>query len=55
MISSLEEEFETIARAAVQRNAYTVVNKPLDMNHILKMLERLIGRQASGDNRKPKI
>lgn len=53
MITGLEEEFERLAREAVRRNAYTIVKKPLDIDHILGLLERIGGRQASGDTRKP--
>jgi len=53
MISGMEKEFEEIAKEAVQRNAYTIVRKPLDIDHILGMLERITHRQISGDHRKP--
>ena len=53
MISGMEKEFEEIAKEAVRRNAYTIVRKPLDIDHILGMLERITHRQISGDHRKP--
>ncbi len=53
MITGMEEEFETLAKEAVRRNAYTIVRKPLDIDHVLELLERLTGRRASGDLRKP--
>jgi len=53
MITGMEEEFEAIAREAVRRTAYTIVTKPLDIDHVLGLLERLTGRRASGDLRKP--
>lgn len=53
MITGMEEEFERLAREAVQRNAYTIVRKPLDLDHILGLLGRITGRRASGDLRKP--
>ena len=53
MITGMEDEFEAIAREAVRRNAYTVVHKPLDIDEVLELLERVTGRRASGDLRKP--
>jgi len=53
IITGMEEEFERLAREAVRRNAYTVLRKPLDIDHVLGLLERLAGRRASGDTRKP--
>jgi len=55
MISDMEKEFEEIAKEAVRRNAYTIVRKPLDIDHILGMLERIAHRQVSGDHRKPPL
>lgn len=53
MITGMEKEFEDIAREAVRRTAYTIVRKPLDVDYVLALLERLTGRRASGDMRKP--
>lgn len=53
MIAGMEEELESLAREAVRRNAYTIVHKPLDIDHILGLLDRVMGRSASGDMRKP--
>lgn len=53
MITGMEEEFEELAQEAVKRNAYTIVKKPLDIDHVLAMLNRIIGRRMSGDERKP--
>ncbi len=55
MISGADEEFEKIAKEAVRRNAYTIVRKPLDIDHILGLLERLTGKRVSGDQRKPPL
>ncbi|MBC8869069.1 MAG: response regulator [Planctomycetes bacterium] len=53
MITGMDEEFETLAQEAVRRNAYTIVRKPLDIDHVLGLLERITGKRASGDMRKP--
>jgi DNA-binding NtrC family response regulator len=55
MIAGMEQEFERIARKAVSRNAYTIIRKPLDVDHILALLGRITGRQISGDHRKPPL
>jgi two-component system, NtrC family, response regulator HydG len=53
MISGMEDEFETIAREAVRRTAYTMVKKPLDLDHVLAMLARITTQRASNHLRKP--
>ena len=53
MITGMEEEFEAIAKEAVRRNAYTIIRKPLEIDHILSLLNRLTGKRISGDHRKP--
>jgi YesN/AraC family two-component response regulator len=55
MISGMEKEFEEIAKEAVRRNAYTIVKKPLDIDHILGLLKQLVGKRISGDHRKPPL
>ena len=55
MISDIEKEFEEIAREAVRRNAYTIVRKPLDIDHILGLLQRITSKRVSGDRRKPPL
>ncbi len=55
MISGFESEFETIAREAVRRNAYTIIRKPLDIDHTLGLLDRIVSRRISGDHRKPPL
>lgn len=53
MITGLDKEFEGIAREAVRNNAYTILRKPLEIDHVLSLLERVVGRRISGDSRKP--
>ena len=53
MITGMEEEFERLAREAVRRNAYTIVRKPLDLDRVLALLERMTAKHVSGDIRKP--
>jgi two-component system, NtrC family, response regulator HydG len=53
MIAGMEEEFEALAREAVRRNAYTILKKPLEIERVLGLLQRISGRHASGDARKP--
>lgn len=55
MIAGLENEFETLAREAVRRNAYTIIRKPLDIDAVLGLLDRIMGRRISGDHRKPPL
>ena len=53
MITGMEDEFINIARQAVSKNAYTFLEKPLDINHTLNLLKRITQKKASGDSRKP--
>ncbi len=53
MMSGLEEEFEKLARQAVQQTAYTILQKPLDLDHLLNLLTRISGQQASNAIHKP--
>ena len=53
MITGMEAEFEALAQEAVRRNAYTVVRKPLEIDLVLGLLQRIVRRHASGDTRKP--
>lgn len=53
MIAGLDEEFEKIAREAVRRNAYTLIRKPLDIDQVLSLLERITGQRVSGSVKKP--
>jgi DNA-binding NtrC family response regulator len=53
IITGMEAEFESLAMEAVRRNAYTIVRKPLDIDHVLTMLGRITEKRASGDLRKP--
>ncbi len=38
-----ESEFLEIAREAVRRTAHTVLDKPLDIDHVVGLLERIAG------------
>jgi len=53
MLIGMEREFEEIAREAVRRTAYTILRKPLDLDHVLDLLERVCGQRASDEIRKP--
>ncbi len=55
MISGQEAEFEAIAREAVRQTAYTFLKKPLEIDHVLGLLDRITGQQASGALRKPPL
>lgn len=53
MISGMGEEFQGLAREAVRQTAYAIVRKPLDLDHVLGLLDRLSGQSVSGAIRKP--
>lgn len=53
MITGKEEEFERVAREAVRQTAYTIVRKPLDLDHVLSLLKRITGQRISNAIHKP--
>jgi DNA-binding NtrC family response regulator len=53
MITGMEEAFEGIAREAVRRTAYAFLKKPLDMNQVLSLLQKITGQRASDALKKP--
>ncbi len=55
MIAGTEKEFEALAREAVRRTAYTIVKKPLDLDHVLELLSHISEQRVSGELRKPPL
>jgi DNA-binding NtrC family response regulator len=55
LMTDLKAEFEQIAKEAISQTAYTVLKKPLDLDDLLGLLQRITGQQASGEIRKPPI
>jgi DNA-binding NtrC family response regulator len=53
MIAGREEEFERLAREAVQQTAYTMLRKPLDIDSLLALLQRIARQRVSGVVNKP--
>ena len=53
MITGMDEEFEKIAREAVRQTAYTMIRKPLDLDRVLALLEKLTSQRISNAIRKP--
>ena len=53
MIAGQEPHLEESAREAVRRTAYTFVTKPLNLDHIRDLLQRIAGQQILGSLRKP--
>lgn len=53
MISGAEQEFLDMAHRAVAQTAYTFVQKPLDLEHMLKLLERIRSQRVSNAVHKP--
>lgn len=53
MIAGAGEQDEQLARDAVRQTAYTFVRKPLDLDHLLALLERIRAQRASDAVRKP--
>ena len=53
MISETGDESQKIAREAVSEGAYTMLRKPLDVDRILGLLQRIEAQRASGDFEEP--
>ena len=55
LMTDMKAEFEQIAQEAISQTAYTVLKKPLDLDDLLGLLQRITGQQASDEIRKPPI
>lgn len=55
MVSSMEEEFESLAKEAVRQTAYTIVHKPLDMDNLFYLLKRVVRQKMSNALGKPQL
>jgi DNA-binding NtrC family response regulator len=53
MLSGMEEEFLRVARDAVRQTAYTIINKPIDLDHLFDLLNRIQRQRASNALHKP--
>lgn len=53
MIATMEAEAEALAREAVRNTAYTFIHKPIDLDYLLTLLNRLHRQQTSAAVRKP--
>ena len=47
MVTGGEAEFERLAQEAVKRTAYTIVKKPLDVDHVLGLIRRITHERAN--------
>ena len=55
MISGMEEEFEKLAKEAVRKTAYTFIRKPLNIDKLIGLLERLSSQRLSDAIQKPSL
>ena len=55
MISGMESEFERLAREAVRQTAYTLIHKPLNLDNLLGLLNRITGQRISNAIEKPPL
>lgn len=53
LIAGAEKEFQELARRAVDQTAYTFVQKPLDLDHLLKLLDTIHHQRISQSLHKP--
>ncbi|MBL1275424.1 MAG: response regulator [Ectothiorhodospiraceae bacterium] len=53
MVSSREQEQESMAKEAVRQTAYTVIHKPLDMGKLDVLLTRISGQRISNALNRP--
>lgn len=53
MIANMEAEAEALAREAVRNTAYTFIHKPIDIDYLLTLLNRVHRQQTSAAVRKP--
>ena len=55
LMTEARKDFERFAKEAISQTAYTVLKKPLDLDDLLSLLQRITGQRASGEIRKPAI
>jgi len=55
MISSVEDEFEQLAREAVKHTAYTIMHKPLNLDDLFALLKRITRQRISNAISKPAL
>jgi two-component system, NtrC family, response regulator HydG len=53
MMANMEAEAEALAREAVRNTAYTFINKPINLDYLLTLLDRVRRQQTSSAVRKP--
>ena len=53
MIADMESELERLVQEAVRQTAYAIVRKPLDLDRLLAMLERIGAQRISDAVKKP--
>lgn len=53
MIANMEAEAEALAREAVRNTAYTFIHKPINLDYLLNLLDRIHRQQTSAAVRKP--
>ncbi|MCH7725352.1 MAG: response regulator [Planctomycetes bacterium] len=53
IITGMEKEFQRLAREAVRQTAYTIIHKPLDLDHLLTLLQKIKGQTVSDAIQKP--
>lgn len=53
MIANMEAEAEALAREAVRNTAYTFIHKPINLDYLLALLDRVRRQQTSAAVRKP--
>ena len=53
MITGYPQEMDKLARQALQENAYTCLEKPINMDELVSLLERIKAQKAKGTPKKP--
>ncbi|MHB1036250.1 MAG: response regulator [Pirellulales bacterium] len=53
MMAGFDRQDAEVAREAVRKSAYTVLEKPLDLDSVLALLKRIASQRVTGELRKP--
>ena len=53
IITGYPQEMSKLAEKAIEKNAYTCLEKPLNMEELISLLERIEGQKAKGTLKKP--
>jgi DNA-binding NtrC family response regulator len=50
MITAYRQEVETIVKEAIKENLYTCIYKPIDVDNLIKIVEKILAEKAKAES-----